>query len=98
MRLPDPVPEEVREERRARFMAVQERISAARLARKVGTTLDVIVDEVAGTRAVARSQADAPEIDGVVHLTGARDVRVGDVVRASITGSDAHDLTGKLAR
>jgi len=56
------------------------------------------VDEVAGTRAVARSQADAPEIDGVVHLTGARDVRVGDVVRATITASDAHDLTGKLAR
>ncbi len=96
--LPDPVPDEVREERRARFMAVQERISAARLARKVGRTLDVIVDEVAGTRAVARSQADAPEIDGVVHVTGARGVRVGDVVPVHITGSDAHDLTAKLAR
>src|SRR5215468_4655309 len=63
--LPDPVPEAVREERRARFMAVQERISRARLAAKVGRTLEVMVDEVEGTTVVARSHADAPEIDGV---------------------------------
>lgn len=96
--LPDPVPQDVREERQARFMEVQARISAQRLLRKVGTTLDVIVDEVDGTRAIARSKADAPEIDGVVHVTGAKGLRVGDVAKATITGSDAHDLTGKLAR
>ncbi len=96
--LPDPVPDDQREERRARFMAVQERISAGRLARKVGRTIDVIVDEVNGTRAVARSSADAPEIDGVVHVTGAGGLRAGDLVRVVVTASDAHDLTGRLAR
>ncbi len=96
--LPDPVPEEVREERRARFMAVQERISAQRLTRKVGTTIDVLVDAVEGSRAVARSTADAPEIDGVVHVTGATGLRVGSFAKVRITGADAHDLTGRLAR
>jgi len=96
--LPDPVPEELREERRARFMAVQERISAARLARKVGSTIDVIVDEIDGTRAIARSKADAPEIDGVVHVAGAKGLRAGDLARVVVTAADAHDLTGKLAR
>ena len=96
--LPDPVPDEVREERRARFMAVQERISAARLARKVGSTIEVLVDEVHGARAIARSRADAPEIDGVVHVSGARGLRVGQRADVLVTGADAHDLTGKVAR
>ena len=64
--LPDPVPDEVREERRARFMQVQEAISREKLKRKVGRTLEVLVDEVEGTTAIARSPADAPEIDGIV--------------------------------
>jgi ribosomal protein S12 methylthiotransferase len=66
--LPDPVPEELKEERRARFMALQERISAARLQQNVGKTLTVLVDELTDDGAIARSTADAPEIDGVVHV------------------------------
>src|SRR6185503_16248257 len=76
--LPDPVPEEVREERRARFMAVQESISTARLKRKVGAELTVLVDEVTDGGAVARSSADAPEIDGVVHVIPSNKVKAGE--------------------
>jgi ribosomal protein S12 methylthiotransferase len=91
--LPGAVPEEVKEERRARFMAVQARISREKLARKVGRTMDVVVDEVHGRRAIARSAADAPEIDGVVQVRGATQrTRVGDMIRVRITGSDEHDL------
>ena len=68
-------------------------ISREKLARKVGRTMDVVVDEVKGRKAVARSAADAPEIDGVVHLRGAtQGTRVGDMIRVLITGSDEHDL------
>jgi ribosomal protein S12 methylthiotransferase len=90
--LPDAVPEEVKEERRARFMALQETISAQRLAAKLGQTLTVLVDEVDGTRARARSWADAPEIDGTVHIAGAQGLKVGEFARVRVTGSDAHDL------
>jgi len=93
--LPDPVPEEVREERRARFMATQERISAARLARKVGATMQVLVDHVDGDAAVARSTADAPEIDGVVHIANAMGLRAGDFATVKVTGADAHDLAAQ---
>jgi ribosomal protein S12 methylthiotransferase len=91
------VPEEVREERRARFMRVQEEISRARLTRKVGSTQRVLVDHVSREGALARSTADAPEIDGVVHV--APDVRltVGEFYDVRITASDAHDLFGTLA-
>ncbi|MBL8540990.1 MAG: 30S ribosomal protein S12 methylthiotransferase RimO, partial [Betaproteobacteria bacterium] len=74
--LPGHVPEEVKEERRERFMTLQEKISAERLRSRIGKTLDVLVDEVHGTRAIARSFADAPEIDGVVHVSKARGVAV----------------------
>ena len=90
--LPDPVPPEVKEERRARFMAVQEQVSAKRLKAKVGRRLQVLVDSVAGGKAIARSSADAPEIDGVVHLTGMRRVKPGDFADVKITASDTHDL------
>ncbi|HVY05408.1 MAG TPA: 30S ribosomal protein S12 methylthiotransferase RimO [Burkholderiales bacterium] len=92
--LPDPLPDEVREERRARFMAVQEKISARRLKSKVGRTLKVLVDEVGDGTAVGRSSADAPEIDGVVHIRAPRNVKVGDFVDVKITRADAHDLHG----
>jgi len=96
--LPDPVPEEVREERRARFMEVQAAISREKLRAKVGRTMDVLVDEVAGRKAVARSAADAPEIDGVVHVRGApQGTRAGDKIRVRITGSNDHDLTATCA-
>jgi ribosomal protein S12 methylthiotransferase len=102
--LPDPVPEAVKEDRYARLMEVTERISAARLAAKVGRTLPVIIDEVGepdedgDLGATGRSQADAPEIDGQVLL---RDVpaslKQGDVVQVLIEESDAHDLFGVIA-
>ena len=93
--LPDPVPAELRAERRARFMAVQEKISRKRLKRKVGKTLQVLVDAVDRTGAVARSSADAPEIDGVVHIADGRSLGAGDWARVRIERADAHDLWGK---
>ena len=94
--LPGALPDEVREERRARFMAVQERISRGRLAAKVGRTIDVIVDAVDGTVATARSAADAPEIDGVVRVKGAKGVKPGDFLRVRVTAALEHDLEGRL--
>ncbi|MCW5627143.1 MAG: 30S ribosomal protein S12 methylthiotransferase RimO, partial [Burkholderiales bacterium] len=90
--LPDPVPEAVKQERRARFMQTQSRISAARLARKVGTEIDVLVDTVDGNRARARSKSDAPEIDGTVFVDNARWLRAGQFARVRVTRSDEHDL------
>ncbi|MBI2319940.1 MAG: 30S ribosomal protein S12 methylthiotransferase RimO, partial [Betaproteobacteria bacterium] len=90
--LPNPVPAELREERRARLMQLQEKISAQRLARKVGSTLRVLVDAVTATGALARSAADAPEIDGVVHLEGAHSLKPGDFVDVKVLRSDTHDL------
>lgn len=101
--LPDPVPESVKEERYARIMEVSERISAAKLAAKVGRTLPVIIDEV-GERdedgdigATGRSQADAPEIDGAVYLRNVPETLApGDIVQAMIEDADAHDLFGVI--
>ena len=87
--LPDHVPHEVKEERRAQFMAVQERISAAKLKRRVGRTLEVLVDEPG----IGRSRADAPEIDGVVKFRGGK---AGEFRNVLIERSDAHDLFGRL--
>jgi ribosomal protein S12 methylthiotransferase len=92
--LPGPVPPEVKEERRARFMAAQEAISARRLARKVGRTLRVLVDEVASGHAIGRSASDAPEIDGVVHIARPGHLKVGDWADVRITRADVHDLYG----
>jgi ribosomal protein S12 methylthiotransferase len=94
--LPGAVPDDVKENRRARFMALQERISAERLKRKVGQTITVLVDEVGERDALARSTADAPEIDGVVHLALARGLKPGEFARVRVTASDAHDLHGKV--
>jgi ribosomal protein S12 methylthiotransferase len=90
--LPGHVPEEVKADRRARFMAVQERVSARRLERRIGTTMRVLVDGVEGAEAVARSSADAPEIDGVVRVARARKLAAGEFADVRITRSDAHDL------
>ncbi|MGZ5790725.1 MAG: 30S ribosomal protein S12 methylthiotransferase RimO [Croceibacterium sp.] len=103
--LPDPVPEEIKEERYARLMEVTERISAAKLAAKVGRTLPVIIDEVGepdedgDIGATARSQADAPEIDGQVFLRNVpATLKAGDFAEARIEDADAHDLFGVLTR
>jgi ribosomal protein S12 methylthiotransferase len=96
--LPGMLPEAVREERRARFMQVQQEISAARLERKVGTTQRVLLDQVGPTVAIGRTAADAPEIDGVVYVKkGRRALDVGEFVNVAITRAEAHDLHGKLA-
>jgi ribosomal protein S12 methylthiotransferase len=93
--LPDPVPEEVKQERLARFMAVQAKISADKLRRKVGKTLTALVDSVEGDMAVARSSADAPEIDGVVYVEGAGNLKPGDFCQVRITRAGEHDLWAK---
>ncbi len=102
--LPDLVPEAVKEERYARLMAVTERISAAKLAAKVGRTLPVIVDEVGepdadgDIGATARSQADAPEIDGAVFLRNVPPTLLpGDIVEVTVEDADEHDLYGVIA-
>jgi ribosomal protein S12 methylthiotransferase len=95
--LPDPVAAEVREERRARFMQVQGEISRAKLARKVGSTQQVLVDEVQGANAVARSRADAPEIDGIVKVSGAKGSKPGDFLRVQVTAAGDHDLAARAA-
>lgn len=108
--LPDQVPEELKEERYARLMDLTARISAEKLAAKVGRTLDVIIDEVetpppllgevsaqadgGGLGATGRSKADAPEIDGNVHLRDAGHLAPGDIVSVHIEDSDEHDLFG----
>ena len=92
--LPNPVPEEVKEERYARLMELTARISAEKLAAKIGRTLDVIVDEVDGDGANARSMADAPEIDGQVFLRDAGHLAPGDIVAVAIEDADEHDLYG----
>ena len=92
--LPDHVSAEVKEERYARIMARTAAISAARLAAKVGRTLDVIIDEVGEEGATGRSYADAPDIDGEVFLRDAGHLRLGDIVPVVIEDADEHDLYG----
>lgn len=97
--LPDPVPEELKQERYERVMALSARISADKLAAKVGKMIDVIIDAVDPETggATGRSQADAPEIDGEVHLRDAGALATGDIVRVVVEDSDEHDLFGALA-
>jgi ribosomal protein S12 methylthiotransferase len=94
--LPDPVPEELKEERYARFMERAQRISAARLAAKVGQRLRVLVDRIDDGVAVGRGPGDAPEIDGVVRIARAAKLTVGEFADTIITGSDAYDLEARL--
>jgi ribosomal protein S12 methylthiotransferase len=95
--LPDAVPEAVKEERRGRFMATQAKISARRLAAKIGRTLEVLVDTVEQGQAIARSAADAPEIDGSVIIEDGRELAVGEFVQVRVVGSGEHDLTARRA-
>ncbi|MFZ2313092.1 MAG: 30S ribosomal protein S12 methylthiotransferase RimO [Methylobacter sp.] len=94
--LPDQIPEEVKQERLARFMAHQAEISAARLQKRVGRIETVLVDEVVEEGAVARSKADAPEIDGQVFIDGATHLKVGDFVDVGLEEADEYDLWGRL--
>ena len=94
--LPDPVPEEVKQERYERVMELSARISAEKLAAKVGRTLDVLIDSVDPETggATGRSKADAPEIDGEVHLRDAGHLSAGDIATVRVEDSDEHDLYG----
>lgn len=98
--LPGVVPEEVKEERYARLMALTARISAAKLQAKIGRTIDVLIDLADGANgdkgggATGRSKADAPEIDGEVHLRDAPNAKPGDVLSVLIEDADEHDLFG----
>jgi ribosomal protein S12 methylthiotransferase len=89
-----PVPDAVKEERWYRFMARQQAISAKRLKRKVGTRQAVIIDQVGPHGAKGRTRGDAPEIDGTVHVTARRPLRVGEIATVRIERADAYDLHG----
>ena len=93
--LPDHVDPDVQEDRLAQLMYLQEEISAGKLAKKVGNTMQVLVDDIDEEGSVARSAADAPEIDGLVYINGVQ-LEVGEFVTVRITDSDEHDLWGEV--
>ena len=95
--LPGAVPEEVKEERWQQLMGLQSEISAEKLQRRVGRQIDVLIDSVDGDTATGRSHADAPEIDGVVHLEHARGLQPGAIVQALVTAADEYDLFARPA-
>jgi ribosomal protein S12 methylthiotransferase len=94
--LPDPVPEDVKQERYNRVMELSARVSAEKLQAKIGKTLEVLIDSVDTDTggATGRSKADAPEIDGEVHLRDAGNLSPGDIVAIRVEDSDEHDLFG----
>jgi ribosomal protein S12 methylthiotransferase len=96
--LPDPVPEDVKQERYQRFMELASGISAEKLAAKVGRRMRVLLDRVGEEGAIARSAADAPEIDGTVKILKPGRLKPGDWADVVITGADDYDLTAKIAR
>ena len=96
-RLSDPIPEEIKQERQVRLMELQATISASRLRRKIGQILTVLVDAIDEEGvAIARSTADAPEIDGVVYIENGVDLAVGEFVEARVVDADEHDLYAEL--
>jgi ribosomal protein S12 methylthiotransferase len=94
--LADHVAPDVQEERYQRFMELAGEISAERQAQRVGKRMRVLVDTVEEGVAIARSEGDAPEIDGVVHIADAGKLKSGDWAQVDITGADAYDLHAKL--
>jgi ribosomal protein S12 methylthiotransferase len=99
--LPDPVPDEIRADRQRRFMEAQTRISLAKLKNKIGREVDVLVDMVSRDGVVCRSSADAPEIDGQVHVhatnkNALKNIKPGDIIRARVTDTNEHDLIAAL--
>ncbi len=95
-KLPGAIPLEVQEERYHRFMTLQQEISTKKLAQKVGRTIPVIIDTSGSKGAIGRSSADAPEIDGNVHIIG-KNMKPGDIIQVKITKSDEYDLFGEQA-
>ncbi len=90
--LSNPVPEDIKEDRWHRFMEVQQEISAQRLQRKVGTSMDILVDEVSSEGAVGRTMGDAPEIDGLVYIKNPAGLTPGAIVNRKISEADNYDL------
>ena len=95
--LPNPVPEDVKQERLERFMTTQQAVSEAKLQNKIGNNMTVLVDDITEDGvALARSAADAPEIDGLVIIEDGADLSIGEITEVKVTGSTEHDLIGKL--
>mgnify|MGYP003631561000 FL=1 len=90
--LADSVPEEIKEERWERFMAHQQVISSARLQQKIGSVIQVVIDEVDEDGPIGRSMADAPEIDGNVYIDTEQDLQPGDMITVRVTDADEYDL------
>jgi ribosomal protein S12 methylthiotransferase len=95
--LPGALPEELREQRRARLMQHQEDISTRCLEKRIGQTIQVLVDDVDDEGAIARSSADAPDIDGIVYVTDGHDLEIGDFATVTVTDCDVHDLFATLS-
>ena len=96
--LPDHVPQEVKDERFARFMEKAQSISETKLAAKIGTRLEVIVDEVDDEGATCRTKSDAPEIDGNLFIDeGFQDLKAGDIVTVTVDEASEYDLWGQIA-
>jgi ribosomal protein S12 methylthiotransferase len=95
--LPGALPEEVREERKMRLMRHQEDISTQRLETKIGRTLTVLVDDIDEEGAIARTQGDAPDIDGLVYVVDGHELEIGEFAEVTITDCDVHDLYAELA-
>ncbi|MFM7784093.1 MAG: radical SAM protein, partial [Gammaproteobacteria bacterium] len=90
--LPGQVPDEVKQARWQELMAFQAEISAEKLQRRIGREIEVLVDRIEDGVAIARSAADAPDIDGVVRVPAAADARPGELLRVRVTGADDYDL------
>jgi ribosomal protein S12 methylthiotransferase len=95
--LPGALPEAVREERKMRLMRHQEDISTQRLEAKIGRRLTVLVDDIDDDGAIARSEGDAPDIDGLVYIADGHDLEIGEFVEVTITDCDVHDLYATLS-
>lgn len=97
--LPDHVPEEIQEERYHRFMELQSQISAEKLRKKVGKTIDVLIDEITPEQIIGRSSADAPEIDGCVYIrpSSEQKLKVGDIIKVKVTDADTYDLYAEIS-
>ena len=93
----EPVPDEVKQERWDRFMQTQQRISETRMQAKIGTTIEVIIDDVGDDGAAGRSHADSPDIDGNVYLEGVTELQPGDIILAKVIDADAYDLWAEPA-
>ncbi|CSA32824.1 30S ribosomal protein S12 methylthiotransferase [Vibrio cholerae] len=92
----DQIPEDVKQDRFERFMLVQQEISAAKLQKRIGSTMQVLIDEVDDEGAIGRTYADAPEIDGLVYLNGETNLKPGELVNVVIEHADEYDLWGSV--